>query len=85
MFTKIWGFIKGFFLGIFPNFDWKKFLWALAAGVVTYLLFAFVIRYIFTMQIVYVAGAVAVGYLVYTRVAMWEIQKLLDQAKELVK
>ena len=85
MFETLFAKLKSLFDKILPNFDWKKMAWAAGAGVVTFLLLAFVVHPILSLWWVYVIGAIAVGYLVYTRVAMWEIQKLIDGAKDVFK
>ena len=85
MLEKIVNAVKGFVLGILPNLDLKKLLWSVGAAVVSYVLLAFVVKPILSLNVIYLAGAVAVGYIVYTKVAMWEIQKVVDGAKDLVK
>jgi hypothetical protein len=62
------------------NIDYKKAALAAGAAVVAYLILAYLVPTLLSVHVVAAAGAVACGYIVYTRVALWEVQKLYDEA-----
>jgi hypothetical protein len=63
--------IKKFFVT-----NWKKLAVAAVATVVAYVLLRYVLAGLLSLAVVSTAGAIGVGYLVYTRVALWEIKAL---------
>lgn len=69
--------------------DYKKLGWAAGAAAASYALLAYVIPGLLSVRVVSVAGAVTVGYLVYTQVAAWELKALVDkleaEAKNVIK
>lgn len=67
--------IKQFFVD-----SWKKILITLAAAVVTFVLLKFVVAPFLSPTVVSTVGALVVGYLVWTRVALWEVQALAKKA-----
>jgi hypothetical protein len=67
--------IKNFFVN-----NWKKLLAAIAAAVLSFFLLKYVLAPFLSLTVVATVGAVAVGYLVFTRVALWEIQALAKKA-----
>lgn len=61
--------------------DWKKLGYAALAAVLSYLLLGLVSA-ILSVKIFIGIAALAIGVLVYTKVAQWEIQQVLDAAKK---
>lgn len=59
---------------------WKKLLAALAATIISFFLLKFVLAPFLGLTVVSTAGAILVGYLVWSRVAFWEIQALAKKA-----
>lgn len=82
-FENVGNFFKNVLHVILPNPDWKKIAWAAGLGVASFFLLGFVIPAVLSVKLIAIAGAVAVGYLVYTKVAMWEIERALKAAKDL--
>lgn len=60
---------------------WKKLCWAGGTAAASYGLLAYVVPELLSVRVVSLGGAGVVGYLVYTKVAQWEIDKLLAGAK----
>ena len=67
--------IKSFFVE-----NWKKLLAAIAAAVVTFFLLKYVLATFLSLTVVATVGAIAVGYLVFTKVAFWELKALAKKA-----
>jgi hypothetical protein len=67
------------------TFDWKKLLLSIGVAVVTYVLLAFVLKAIVGIPALVVILSLAVGAVVYQFVAWWEIKKLYEAAKNVVK
>jgi uncharacterized protein involved in cysteine biosynthesis len=63
--------IKNFFAG-----NWKKLLVALGAAIVSFFLLKFILAPFLGLTVVATVGALLIGYLVWSRVALWEIQAL---------
>ncbi len=55
---------------------WKKAVVSVGAGVVASLVLRFVIPSLLSLGVVSTAGGFVVAYLVWTRVALWEIREL---------
>ncbi len=70
MFEKI----KQFFAN-----SWKKLALSAGTGVAVFLLLKFAVSSLLSLTAVAVAGGLAAAYLVYTRVALWEVRKLADK------
>lgn len=64
--------------------DWVKLAWAAGAAVALFLVLWF-FGALISPKVVYAAFALAAGYLVYTKVALWEIQKLQASVQQAVK
>ena len=60
----------------FITTNWKKLLAAIAAAVISFFLLKFVLAPFLGLTVVSTAGAILIGYLVWSRVAFWEIQAL---------
>lgn len=72
--------IKNFFVE-----NWKKLLTSLGAAFVSFLLLKFILAPLFSLTFACTLAALGVGYLVFTKVALWEIEKVVDKAKDIVK
>jgi hypothetical protein len=67
--------IKNFFVT-----SWKKLLLALAAAVASFLLLKFILAPFLGLTVVSTAGAILVGWLVWSKVALWEVEALAKKA-----
>jgi len=67
--------IKKFFVNY-----WKKIVVSFIAAVVSFLLLKFVLAPFLGLTVVSTAGAILIGYLVWTKVALWEINALAKKA-----
>ena len=65
--------------------NWKKLLMAFGAAVFSFLFLKFVLAPLFSLAVACALAAIGVGYIVFTKVALWEIQKLVDKAKEIAQ
>lgn len=83
MFEKIIAFLKGLLHTILPNPDWKKMGWAAGLGLVSFFVLRFLLPAVLSQWGVALIGAGLVGWLIYTRVAMWEIERALKEVKDL--
>jgi hypothetical protein len=80
MFDKIKAKVVGYFTA-----NWKKLVAAVVSGGVAFLVLRFLIPSLLDVGVVSLGGAIAVGYLFYVKVAAWELEKLLSEAKQIVK
>lgn len=83
MLEKLKKFLLGLLHQVLPNPDWKKLAWAAGLGVVSFFVLRFLLPLVLSQTVISLAGAVAVGYLIYHKVAMWEIEKQLTAVKDL--
>lgn len=78
---KIKSLVLALFHLVLPNPDWKKLAWAAGCGVASFFLLGYIVPAVLSVKVVSIAGACVVAYLIYTKVAMWEIEKLVAAAK----
>lgn len=64
----------------FFSTSWKKLLAALAAAIVSFFLLKFVLAPFLGLTVVSTVGALLIGWLVWSKVAFWEIQALAKKA-----
>ena len=67
--------IKNFFVG-----SWKKLVVSAIAVVVSFLLLKFVLAPFLGLSVVSSVGALLIGWLVWSRVALWEVNALAKKA-----
>jgi len=67
--------IKNFFVT-----SWKKLLMALAAAIISFILLKFVLAPFLGLTLVSTVGALLIGWLVWSRVALWEVNALAKKA-----
>ncbi len=92
MFSRLLKFVKGLPHAVLPNPDWKKLAWAAGLGVASFFVVGYLLPAVLSLKVIALGAAGAVAYVVYTRVAMWEIERALriaksevDEVKDLVK
>ena len=85
MLEKLIAFLKGLLHAILPNPDLKKLAWAGGLGLASFFVLRFLLPLVLDQTVFAFAGAVAVGWLIYTRVAMWEIERVIKGTKDIVK
>lgn len=61
---------------------YQKLVYAVLAAVLAYVLLAYVVPAFLSVKVVSLAGAVVIGYLVYTKVALWEIKKVFSKVTD---
>ena len=62
---------------------WQKLAWSVGAAVVSFFVMQYLLPVVLSVKVVSIAGAVAVGLLVYYKVAMWEIERAVNLARRL--
>ena len=82
MFTKLVAWIKSLPHLILPNPNWKKVAWAAGLGVAAFLVVWKLLPLVLSQKIVAAGAGVGVAWVVYTRVAMWEIERAIKVAQD---
>jgi len=67
------------------NDNWKKLALSGAAGLGSFFVLKYGIPNLLDVTVVSVGGALAVAYLVYTKVSLAEVNKLVGQAQDVAK
>lgn len=67
--------IKNFFVN-----SWKKLLLTLIAVIISFVLLKFVLAPFLGLSVVSIVGALLIGWLVWSRVALWEVNALAKKA-----
>lgn len=83
MFKKLLEFLKSLPHKVLPNPDWKKIAWSAGCGVASFFVLKYLLPVVFSVGVVALVGACAVGYLVYSKVAMWEIERVVKAVHDL--
>lgn len=65
--------------------NWKKILAGVGAAFLSFLLLKFVIAPLLSLTVACVLASLGVGYLVFSKVALWEIQRVIDKTKNIVR
>ena len=60
--------------------NWKKLLASIAAALLAFVLLKYVVAPFLGLTVVSVAGALVAGWLVWSKVAFWEIEQLAAKA-----
>lgn len=62
----------------------KKLAAALLAAVAAYFILAYLVPHLLSVKVVSLAGAVALGYIVYTRLSISDLNKAIAQGQKAV-